>query len=155
MNWTWLLNDFRAASDFPICWYYREILGAFPNAKVVLSVREPQSWALSVQALHKAAFLAIASRPSMQSGLGRVWVETVKALVWDRLGDMSDVGALCRVYEHHVASVREHVPAQQLLMFSVKEGWPPLCEFLGRHVPPSEFPHLNERSDLRSVAANV
>jgi Sulfotransferase domain len=154
MNWTWLLEDFRAASDFPICWLYREILEAFPNAKVVLTVRDPQSWASSVQALYKEAFLRLAKRPSMESGYGRSWVETVESLVWNRLGDLSDVGALCRVYEDHIKAVREHVLRPTGFWSSASRKAGLRCASSSKYLS-SDFPHLNERAALNSVGARA
>jgi hypothetical protein len=41
--------------------------------------------------------------------------------------------------------VKEHAPADQLLVYEVKEGWEPLCDFLGIETPKGEpFPHLND-----------
>ena len=48
------------------------------------------------------------------------------------------------VFERHIAEVKAHVPADQLLVYQVKEGWQPLCEFLGCEVPVEAFPHLND-----------
>jgi hypothetical protein len=151
MDWAWLLKDFRAASDFPLCWYYRELMEVFPRAKVVLTVRDPRTWAASVQSLYNDAFLRHARAPRNQSGPGRAWVETMETLVWRRLGDVGDEDDLRGAYEDHVDAVRECVPAERLLVFSVREGWDPLCQFLGAPVPAAEFPHLNERAALGSA----
>jgi hypothetical protein len=46
--------------------------------------------------------------------------------------------------------VVEHVPAERLLVYEVKEGWEPLCEFLGVEAPKDEpFPHLNDTDAFR------
>jgi hypothetical protein len=40
--------------------------------------------------------------------------------------------------------VEEFVPAQRLLVYEVKRGWEPLCDFLGVETPKDKlFPHLN------------
>ncbi|GLJ29651.1 hypothetical protein SUGI_0584710 [Cryptomeria japonica] len=54
------------------------------------------------------------------------------------------------VYDAHVEAVKNYVPAHKLLVFNVKEGWAPLCNFLGVPLPPAEtpFPHSNERVQL-------
>jgi hypothetical protein len=151
MDWAWLLRGFRAASDFPLCWHYRELMGAFPRAKVVLTVRDPRTWVSSVQALYFDVFLRYARAPRNQSGPGRVWVETMQALVWRRLGNVEDERDLLRAYQGHVNAVREYVPAERLLVFGVQEGWKPLCQFLGAPVPATGFPHLNERAAMGSA----
>jgi hypothetical protein len=50
--------------------------------------------------------------------------------------------AKARVEEHN-REVKAAVPAESLLVFSVKEGWEPLCNFLGEPVPDEAFPHEN------------
>jgi hypothetical protein len=115
MDWQWLLRDFRATSDFPICLYYRELMATFPDARVVLTVREPKAWVASVRALYEDAFLVRSRRVENLSGPGRTWVETVRALVWDRLGDLSDDAALVRIYQDHIAAVLDPVDPDRLL----------------------------------------
>jgi Sulfotransferase domain len=155
MDWAALLEGYRAASDFPVCLYYCELLATFPDAKVVLTVSDPESWVSSVQALYNDAFLRFAGKRSDQPGPGRVWAETIDKLVWQRLGDMSDAEGLRRVYEEHIEAVCAHVPAQRLLVFNVREGWTPLCNFLGVSVPATHFPRLNKRAGLRSIAGRA
>lgn len=40
--------------------------------------------------------------------------------------------------------VRRNVPSERLLVFNVKEGWAPLCRFLGKEIPDVPFPHAND-----------
>jgi hypothetical protein len=40
--------------------------------------------------------------------------------------------------------VQDTVPADRLLVWSVSDGWEPLCEFLEVPVPDTPFPHLND-----------
>jgi len=148
MDWNWLLDGFRAASDFPLCWYYRELMEAFPHAKVILTVRDPNTWVPSVQALYRDAFLRHRQGRLGQSELGRIWTETMERLVWRRLGDIGDEAGLLSVYQNHVDAVTAHVPPEKLLVFNVREGWHPLCNFLGVPVPQIDFPRVNERAAL-------
>ncbi|PNH02497.1 Pyruvate, phosphate dikinase, chloroplastic [Tetrabaena socialis] len=53
------------------------------------------------------------------------------------------------VYEAHIAEVRAVVPPEQLLLFTPREGWAPLCAFLGAPVPADQpFPHVNDKEDF-------
>jgi hypothetical protein len=55
-------------------------------------------------------------------------------------------------YHRHLAAVRESLPAERLLVFDVRQGWDPLCAFLGVEPPANEpFPHLNDSSMLQSL----
>ena len=51
-------------------------------------------------------------------------------------------------YERHNAQVASRVPPNKLLVFNVKEGWAPLCAFLGKPVPNQPFPFVNESAEL-------
>lgn len=49
-------------------------------------------------------------------------------------------------FREHYAMVRTLVPAENLLEIHVKQGWGPLCEFLGEPVVPEgrQFPRTND-----------
>ena len=147
VDWKALLADYRATTDFPACLYYREQIHAFPDAKVILTIREPRAWADSIVAL-RGHFEQLAKQPRMQAGAGLIWHETTQALVWDRLGDAKDIDFLVDVFEGHVEAVKRDVSADRLLVFEVRQGWQPLCNFLGAPVPETPFPRLNEREAL-------
>ena len=49
----------------------------------------------------------------------------------------------------HNEEVRRRVPGEKLLAFEVKEGWGPLCEFLGVAEPDKPFPRLNDAAQMR------
>ena len=80
----------------------------------------------------------------------------VNALVWNGTfgGRFRDKDHAIAVYHRHVEEVRRRVPADKLLVFDVKEGWEPLCRFLGVPIPGGiPFPHLNEgRETLEALA---
>ncbi len=48
-------------------------------------------------------------------------------------------------------AVQETIPASQLLVFAVKDGWEPLCTFLDRPVPDSPFPRTNDRQEFWDI----
>jgi hypothetical protein len=50
------------------------------------------------------------------------------------------------VFAAHAAAVRQAIDPDRLLVFDVREGWPPLCAFLGVSAPAEPFPHLNDRA---------
>lgn len=58
---------------------------------------------------------------------------------------------LAEQYDAHNAQVIASVPPSQLLIFNVKEGWGPLCKFLGKDVPAEPFPNVNESADIRKA----
>jgi Sulfotransferase domain len=61
------------------------------------------------------------------------------------LAEPEDRGRATKGFEEHVREVKERVPPERLLVYEVREGWGPLCAFLGVEAPQGErFPHLNE-----------
>jgi hypothetical protein len=60
-------------------------------------------------------------------------------------GRIDDRAHVIRVFERHIAEVKEAISADRLLVFDVREGWAPLCAFLGRSVPDEPFPQVNDR----------
>lgn len=65
--------------------------------------------------------------------------------------DEADDEQVRHAFEQWNEHVRETVPADRLLVFDVKQGWEPLCHFLGFPVPDEPFPRVNERKELRSL----
>ena len=55
------------------------------------------------------------------------------------------------VFNRHNEEVRWHVPPDKLLVYEVKEGWGPLCEFLGVEEPDKPFPRLNDAAEVRRL----
>ena len=163
-------DGFTATCDNPPADMYREQLLKYPDAKVVLTVRDSGSkWASSWKVLMR--FVEVQERefslayptfiqfvPFMRAWkrMRRV-IGTHLALPPGQLirgwAQQPDPDAwLAAQYEAHNAQVKAHVPPAQLLVFNVKEGWAPLCEFLGKDVPAVPFPNVNESAELRRAA---
>jgi hypothetical protein len=150
MDWRALFRAFEATVDTPGCWFYKEILRTFPEAKVILTVRDAQAWFESFEVLRETI------EPHREAA--KEYPELAKMVrLADSLFDRMFAGSLTRAscvaaFERHNAEVREHVPAHQLLVFEASEGWEPLCRFLECPVPPTRpFPHLNTRAELVSA----
>ena len=80
--------------------------------------------------------------------------EMINKIVWDGVfhGRFEDSEAAKRIYREHVEAVKVRVPAQRLLVFNVRDGWEPLCEFLGVSVPTDMgFPHTNESAEMKQA----
>jgi hypothetical protein len=66
-------------------------------------------------------------------------------------GDHTDKASAIAAYRAHNARVREIIPASRLLVFDVRQGWGPLCEFLGTALPTIPFPRTNPRAAFWDV----
>ena len=59
------------------------------------------------------------------------------------------------VFERHIATVRAEVPSSKLLVFDVRDGWEPLCDFLGVPTPSDEFPNVNDATAVRRFTTAI
>ena len=160
VDWERFLSGYDVAVDWPACSFYAELMEAFPEAPVILTVRDPASWYESTRAtIHELRRLttgplpvgtafALAS-PFAPGPTGAV--RLADRLVWEDTfhGRFEDRDYAMDVFERRNEAVRRHVPPERLLVFDVREGWAPLCDFLGVEVPDVPFPRLNEASQMR------
>lgn len=155
-DWDYVLEGFRSCVDWPAAFFWRELADAYPEAKVVLTVRDPHTWIASMQTLiaDGPARLQTEKLAPEMAGLVENMMTTrplLERMIRDGLGSDRAFGELLdekdslMAFERHVATVKESLPAERLLVFDVREGWEPLCRFLGVDVPAGEpFPHLND-----------
>jgi hypothetical protein len=144
VDWTAVLDGYGATSDFPACLFWREILGANPDAVVVLSTRhDPELW---WQSASQTIFGIDASQlpPEMAE-----WFEMWRSVASARFTPhWTDKSAAIAAYERHNAEVRASAPPGRLVEWQPQDGWGPLCQALGVEAPDAPFPHLNRREDF-------
>ena len=167
-DWDGVLGGYEATVDWPACTFYEELMERNPDAKVLLSVRDPERWYESTrQTIYKIGKI------STGSPFSRLGFTLLSRLVFDRFktgqGPMAEEiiwrGTFGRrfeekdhaigVFDRHNEEVQQRVPQEQLLVYEVKQGWGPLCEFLGVEVPDKPFPHLNDAADMRRLILMV
>lgn len=165
-----LFEGFVGAVDWPSCNIYKEMAARWPNAKVILTVREPASWQKSVldtiytsrHLLHESPgrFLAPINRLLMPGTLRHM--EWVDDYIWKRcffdhapglrsLHGKEGLALIEKRMAEWIAEVKATIPAENLLVFRVEEGWEPLCKFLGKPVPEHAFPRVNETADFQKM----
>ena len=142
MDWERLLAGYAAAVDFPVCVYYEELMEIFPEAKVILTVRDGQSWWKSFNRLmsivDKVRFLCF-----LLPKLRKISQFTDKIIIQNVFGGRLEQEHCIGIFERHNEAVRARVPKDRLLEYDVKQGWEPLCGFLEAPIPDKPFPHLN------------
>ena len=138
VNWEELFVDYKSTVDWPGCSFYKELMQAYPDAKVLLSVRDPDKWYESA----KNTIYTTTDIPDPPPGR-----RVVDKLVWEQTfaGNFEERRYAIEIFNKHNEGVKKHVPPEQLLVYEVKEGWEPLCAFLGVPIPKDKpFPHLND-----------
>ena len=144
-DWTAIYEGYKSAVDWPTAGFFRELNAAYPSAKFILTSRDPRRWAESFsETIYKLLAVGEDAPPDVQAWLamaGRVINKT-----GFRAG--LSVDQLTAAFEAHSAAVKAAIPEERLLVFEVKQGWEPLCSFLGTPVPGTPFPRTNDRSEF-------
>jgi len=144
-DWSQIYAGYQSAVDWPTACFFRELLREFPSAKFVLTQRDPERWADSFGAtIYKLLAGRDKAPPEMQEWLGMV--NDVIAKTGFPAG--LDRDGLVKGFIAHNDAVKETIPASQLLVFEVKQGWEPLCTFLDAPIPAEEFPRTNHREEF-------
>jgi len=145
-DWDAIFEGYRSSSDYPSASFWRQLADHYPDAKVVLTTRDPDSWFDSVSETIFA--------PRMLDSLKGSPVETMmNAVIFDHFGgDITDRAYMTDWYVKRNREVVESLPAERLLQFHPRDGWQPLCDFLGVPVPDVPFPRVNSRDELGSAS---
>ncbi len=148
VNWESLLEGYEATVDWPACHFYQELADYYPEAKVLLSVRDPAAWFDSMSATTLSVI-----RKRMQAGDANqpknLGVELVVKAALDR--EIDDAEHAIRMFEKHTKEVVDAIDPGRLLIYDVREGWEPLCQFLKKPVPDTPFPRVNSRDDFEEI----
>lgn len=154
-DWNATFDGYRATVDWPGCTFYEDIMKTYPEAKVILSVRDSEKWYASAEktiyALKEAA-----SRGELEGngpGAPPEVLMMIRTLIWDTTFQdrFADKEFAIDVFERWNESVKQTVPADRLLVYEIQQGWEPICEFLGADVPDGAFPHLNDAESFRKM----
>ena len=145
-----MYGDVDAVTDLPPAFWYQEISEAFPDARVILTVRDNEDvWLKSFvrhtdldQNLNGSGFVA---KMLIRWGLRRKFYTLIDALNGAAFGSLSPESSVLfkKKYREHNERVQAMIPRKKLLVFNVKEGWKPLCDFLECEIPDQEFPWQN------------
>lgn len=153
VNWSEIFSEYQSSLDFPASLYYRELLTAYPDAKVILTVREPERW---YQSMYDTAYTMMQlSTPAWFKKYVipyKRFADLIDLLIWDGLfsGRFAEKEHAIQIYNRHIEEVKKNIPPEKLLVFNVKEGWEPLCKFLGVPVPVGiPFPYVNDHETVQ------
>jgi hypothetical protein len=144
-DWEAVFAGFTATVDYPGCTYWRELAAFYPDAKVLLTVRDPDDWFDSTQATIFSPPMRARIAASPMEGFFQ------KAVLRDFGNRIDDRAFMTEAFERHNAAVRSAVPPERLLVYEVGEGWQRLCQFLGVPVPTAPFPRVNSREEMQRM----
>jgi hypothetical protein len=155
-DWPRLFPGFHSTADWPGGHFFRELAAAYPEAKVLLSTREPASWEVSFRdTIWSMCFgeslvrLLSSARAQIEPRWER-YLALVDRMFWHGPSAFAPKHAepadLIAAMERHNDAVRREIAPERLLEWRVEEGWEPLCAFLEVPVPDAPLPHLNDRA---------
>lgn len=150
-DWDQLLGHCQAVCDWPAIAFAKELIEAYPEAKVILTDRDVDSW-------HKSTMRTVFWRVTDPELKALQYVSWAAGMYYPMLKkffdnffehDFEHRGK--EVFKRHYKDVQSMVPKGNLLEFKVTEGWEPLCHFLGESVPQDyKFPNVNDNRDFVS-----
>jgi hypothetical protein len=165
VDWNKLFEGYNSAVDYPVARYYKQIIAKYPEAKIIHTIRDPDSW---YQSATETIFWA--SKPS----LGRILSLMIKmpfsstirkrfpvlkyngGLVDNIFGkDLKNKQAVIKKYNEINTETLNFIPKDRSLVYDVKTGWEPLCNFLNVPVPGTPFPRSNVRDEFKIRVAEI
>jgi hypothetical protein len=142
MDWEAVFDGFPSTVDWPGCDFYAELAELYPEAKVILSLRDPESWYRSTQ---ETIFRDISHEDA-----DAPWREMFELMVGNKFGgDIHSHDHLIEVYNRHNDEVRRTIAPERLLEYQPGDGWEPLCDFLGVPVPDAPYPKVNSTEEFK------
>ncbi|KAK5137473.1 hypothetical protein LTR08_008451 [Meristemomyces frigidus] len=143
-----LLGHCQGVSDMPAILFADELIAAYPDAKVILTHRNFDTWYRSALETCEKRFAHPLTKGLIPVGYALMmhsrWTRPAFKRSWEILFDGDFMNNARTGYDRHYDHVRSLVPPERLLEYNVKEGWAPLCEFLDVPHPKIDFPNGNE-----------
>lgn len=146
-DWETIFKDYQSTVDFPASIYWRELAQFYPDAKIILSLRDAERWFESAQETILSPKMWAFAGPTVWGGM---LDRTIGRLFENKIHDHD---TLTRVYNTHNEAVKAAFGPDRLLVFEAKDGWAPLCEFLGVAAPGEPYPRVNSREELQGMIA--
>jgi hypothetical protein len=153
-DWRPILAGYTSTVDWPGLMIWRELAVASSDAKIILTMRDPEEWYASAAATIFARMLefeSLRADPDAVDPLRRGHMEMVNAIVVEKtFGGSLDREHAIAAFNTHNDEVQRSVPPERLLVYESQEGWDPICAFLGVPVPATPYPKANTTEEFRS-----
>lgn len=148
VDWDVALKGFKSQVDWPGAFFWRELSAWSPDAKILLSVREEESWFKSIT---DTIFALSIDPEKIEDPASKALSLMVKELLDRAIGSKErDHDTVLAAYRRNTEQVKAEVPSDKLLMFDVRQGWQPLCEFLDVPIPDTPFPRVNSTDEFNT-----
>lgn len=144
VDWDAGLAGYESSVDWPSAHFYRQLAAHYPDAKIILSRRNPETW---YESMAETILKAMATPVFTAADGSEPPMHFAKMIIAEQTfgGDFSRANVIA-AFERHNAAVMAAIPPERLLVFEAAQGWAPLCAFLGVPVPDTPFPRTNSRA---------
>lgn len=151
VDWDHVFRGYQASCDWPSSAYWERLIEHYPNSKVILTWRDPEAWYESTRSTIYRVVPSVPAWLAMLVPHVRRANDMVNRTVWHCIfdGRFEDREHALQVYRENAERVRRVVPTERLLTFEAKQGWEPLCAFLGVPTPDAPYPHTNEAREIQ------
>jgi hypothetical protein len=147
-DWHSFLGEYRAAVDWPAAAFWRELADAYPDAIVLLSLRDTDGWWKSAD----ATIFEISRREPPPDPVMSAQLQMAVDMLRDRFTEKWYEEASAKAaFERHNDEVRATIPAHRLVEWRPGDGWEPICAALALPVPDTPFPHVNSTAEFRAM----
>jgi Sulfotransferase domain len=144
-DWSTLFSGYGATVDWPAAPFWRELSVAFPEAPIVLSIRDEDTWWESAS---KTIFPALATYFAPDAPADG-WTRMGRGMMRSLTPEWQDEAAAKAAYRAYNEDVRRTAPEHRLVEWHPEDGWEPICGALGGPVPDRPFPHANTTADAQ------
>lgn len=149
VDWDKLFTGYASTVDWPSVYFWRELSQVYPDSKLILTKRTTASW---VKSVNETIFRHLGAESPEDKPERAAQTRMAKKLVLERTfgGSIADPEHIGKIFEAHNEEVLRTIPAERLLVYEAREGWEPLCKFLGVPVPNVEYPRVNTTEEFQS-----
>lgn len=151
-DWDEILRGYQSSVDWPACHFWRPLSEYYPDAKVILTVRDEEAWWSSISS---TIFRSFQTQDDVKDKDRLRMRRMSRDLIVDKVfgGNLTDREHALAVYRRNIEAVKAGLPKERLLVFDVAEGWEPLCAFLELPVPDDPFPSTNTTKQFQERMA--
>ena len=145
--WKTIFTGYQAAVDWPAAAFWPQLMHAYPEAKIVLSIRDADEW---FESAVNTIFRSMDGNLLAKDEVLRTRIEMLKEIIVDGTfdGDLMDRDKCIKIYKENIERCRSEVPSYRLIEFDASLGWEPLCRGLGCRIPQQPYPHVNKASEF-------
>ena len=158
-DWEGIFGDAQSTCDWPSAAFARELAEYYPDAKVILTVRDPQGWVKSMRETVWAIYYGdsmmhhLCDARYLVDPLWKRFIDLMIPMIWEGdaalAGDTHSDEGFAALFDRHTDRIRAAIPAERLLVWDPRDGWDPLCSFLDVDVPEEPLPRVNDTSAFK------